>query len=393
MSPTFPLLIFFLSCLCFFSDEKKITKHQNASRFWLIKTTNEESEREHHGVQLGDDYQDSLVFEDDASCSSYKHGSVGFAIDTTASMAQALPMVKKMVTSLVESGTKVPRWVLTNFKDPDVDLVTSTDEVEHLREMLDELKYGGGGDIWEQALKGIKVTLDAMPDNGVILAVTDAGTKMKELENSIRKKSREKNVKIFFAFSPSCQALCEESMPVYNRLSEGRMFNQTDFDQKTFFKSVIFTVQHPCSNVTKPKPKPPSLITTSTTTTTTTITTTTTTTRPGAGTCPIDWVKGLGLQCPNRDNGPGWVLPERTAVGLSCDLLCKIQKPGFRCNAAWITSIVGKDVCDLNIARTLVDCNTKFVEGNIDRNPHIICKCDCLQSQYWIDFYKTKFGI
>ena len=89
---------------------------------------------------------------------------------------------------------------------------------------------------------GIKVTLDNMPDNGVILAVTDAGTKMKELEKSIRKKSREKNVKIFFAFSPYCQALCEESMPVYNRLSEGRMFNQTDFDQETFFKSVLFTV-------------------------------------------------------------------------------------------------------------------------------------------------------
>ena len=69
-------------------------------------------------------------------------------------MAQALPMVKKMVTDLVESGTKVPRWVLTNFKDPDADLVTSTEEVEHLREKLDELKYGGGGDIWEQVLKG-----------------------------------------------------------------------------------------------------------------------------------------------------------------------------------------------------------------------------------------------
>ena len=89
---------------------------------------------------------------------------------------------------------------------------------------------------------GIKVTLDAMPDNGVILAVTDAGTHKKELERSIRKKSREKNVKIFFAFSPSCQALCEESMPVYNRLSEGRMFNQTDFDQESFFKSLVFTV-------------------------------------------------------------------------------------------------------------------------------------------------------
>ena len=36
---------------------------------------------------------------------------------------------------------------------------------------------------------GIKKTLENMPDNGVILAVTDAGTKMKELEKLIRKKS------------------------------------------------------------------------------------------------------------------------------------------------------------------------------------------------------------
>ena len=87
------------------------------------------------------------------------------------------------------------------------------------------------------------VTLDNMPDNGVIFAVTDAGTKMKQqLENVIRKKSREKNVKIIFAFSPYCRARCEESMPVYNRLSEGRMFNKTDFDHKNFFNSVIYTV-------------------------------------------------------------------------------------------------------------------------------------------------------
>ena len=77
MSPTFPLLILFLTCLCFFSAEKKVKKHKKTSkhsteqakdrktykvkhknRSWKIKTTNEEGEREHHGVQLGDDYQD-----------------------------------------------------------------------------------------------------------------------------------------------------------------------------------------------------------------------------------------------------------------------------------------------------------------------------------------------
>ena len=92
---------------------------------------------------------------------------------------------------------------------------------------------------------GIEVTLDNLPDHGVILAVTDSGTKQKELEKSIRKKSQEKNVKIFFAFSPSCRAQCETSMPVYNRLSDGRMFNQTDFDRESFFKSVLYTV---CKN-------------------------------------------------------------------------------------------------------------------------------------------------
>ena len=76
MSPNFPLLIFFLSCFCFFSDEKKVTKHTHSSkhsteqaknrktykvkhknRLWKIKTTKTEVVRKHNGV----DYQDSLV--------------------------------------------------------------------------------------------------------------------------------------------------------------------------------------------------------------------------------------------------------------------------------------------------------------------------------------------
>ena len=81
MSPTFPFLIFFLSCLCFFSDEKKVKKHKNASkhsteqaknrktykvkhknRLWKIKTINGEG-GEHNGDEFGEDYQDSHVFQ------------------------------------------------------------------------------------------------------------------------------------------------------------------------------------------------------------------------------------------------------------------------------------------------------------------------------------------
>ena len=83
-----------------------------------------------------------------------------------------------------------------------------------------------------------------MPDNGVILVVTDAGTKQRELEEKIKKKSAEKNIKIFIAFSPKCLAseLCSLSMPSYNRVSEGRIFNMTAFNRKKFFESVVYEV-------------------------------------------------------------------------------------------------------------------------------------------------------
>ena len=85
-----------------------------------------------------------------------------------------------------------------------------------------------------------------MPDNGVILVVTDAGTHQRDLEEAITKKSAEKNVKIFIAFSPKCLAteLCSQSMPSYTRVSEERIFNQTDFDSEEFFKSVVYTVRN-----------------------------------------------------------------------------------------------------------------------------------------------------
>ena len=86
------------------------------------------------------------------------------------------------------------------------------------------------------------MTLDNMPNDGVILVVTDAGSKQKELEKSIRKKSLKKNIKIYFSFSPTCQADCVDSLPVYKRISNGRMFNESDFTSESFFFTVINTV-------------------------------------------------------------------------------------------------------------------------------------------------------
>ena len=83
-----------------------------------------------------------------------------------------------------------------------------------------------------------------MPDNGVILVVTDAGTKQRELEEKIKKKSAEKNIKIFIAFYPKCRdtEICERSMPSYDRVSEGRIFNEADFESEKIFEEVVYTV-------------------------------------------------------------------------------------------------------------------------------------------------------
>ena len=91
-----------------------------------------------------------------------------------------------------------------------------------------------------------------IPDNGVILVFTDAGSVGLELENSIAEKARRKNVKIFFALLTGTNLstgkppppVPQQSMQVYSRLSENRIFRassnngQLDLDTKAFFDAV-----------------------------------------------------------------------------------------------------------------------------------------------------------
>ena len=72
------------------------------------------------------------------------------------SMIAALPMVKKMIADLVKTAPKIPTWVLTSFKDPDVKLVRKTADVEELKTDLDALDHNGDprDDPKEQVLKG-----------------------------------------------------------------------------------------------------------------------------------------------------------------------------------------------------------------------------------------------
>ena len=62
-------------------------------------------------------------------------------------MGIALPLVQRTITSLVNSGSQIPKWILTNFKGGGqgvkVDLVT--EDPEQLKRAVQSLKLGGLG--------------------------------------------------------------------------------------------------------------------------------------------------------------------------------------------------------------------------------------------------------
>ena len=69
-------------------------------------------------------------------------------------MKQAVPMVQKMISNLVENAPRIPIWVLTSIKDPSSKLKRKTKNVEALKRGIDDLRFGGGRDPQEAILKG-----------------------------------------------------------------------------------------------------------------------------------------------------------------------------------------------------------------------------------------------
>ena len=75
-------------------------------------------------------------------------------------MGVAIPLVKATILNLVESGSNIPKWVLTSFKDPNANVVSETADVEQLKLAVQGLSFNGGGDAYEQALLGKNTITD-----------------------------------------------------------------------------------------------------------------------------------------------------------------------------------------------------------------------------------------
>ena len=82
-------------------------------------------------------------------------------------MGRAIPLVKATILNLVESGSNIPKWVLTAFNDqdptrPNANVVLETKDSEELKLAVQRITFGGGGyDVIEQALLGKNSITDA----------------------------------------------------------------------------------------------------------------------------------------------------------------------------------------------------------------------------------------
>ena len=88
------------------------------------------------------------------------HCSVGQTINSTlsfSSMEKAIPLAKQTIVNLVNSGSQIPKWILTEFKargywGVGVRVVTTTQDPEQFKASVQSLPIGGGGE--EEALLG-----------------------------------------------------------------------------------------------------------------------------------------------------------------------------------------------------------------------------------------------
>ena len=78
-------------------------------------------------------------------------------------MGKSTSLVKATIVNLVDTGTEVPKWVLTSFNDPAVHIAKVTENPEELKSAVLGLSFFGGDDTPEQALQGEGIVPGLLP--------------------------------------------------------------------------------------------------------------------------------------------------------------------------------------------------------------------------------------
>ncbi|KAF3936148.1 hypothetical protein ABW19_dt0201498 [Dactylella cylindrospora] len=151
--------------------------------------------------------------------------AVGFAIDTTISMAAIIAGVKaaviKILDDLKNTMDEPSQYVLSEINDPDTGLVSlRTSRILFEDDLGDLFLHGGGFDCPEYAMTGTLRAVQSLSPGGNLIIITGASIKAvdKPQAQAVIGLAKRKRIKIFpFIFTSQCGD--DSSDPIYSQIA------------------------------------------------------------------------------------------------------------------------------------------------------------------------------
>ena len=173
--------------------------------------------------------------------------TLGFAIDTTGSMAEEIAGVKMGANAIVDvrldTLIEPSKYVLVEINDPYAIVDSDTSNPDEFKQAINGLGASAGGDCPELAFMAILQALERFDEaGGELLVFTDATVKDGSLAGAVVSLAQQRNVKITMMLSGSCSPID----PDYYRISRetgGQSFVISESDAFEATKLADFAVR------------------------------------------------------------------------------------------------------------------------------------------------------
>jgi len=168
--------------------------------------------------------------------------------DATGSMAKDLAQLRSAAIEIVNdlSGKEedpINNFVLSVFRDPEVEEVFVTTESAALISELNKIRVNGGGDCPELAMLGLKRALEVAAENSVAFLFSDASAKDYGLYEEVLQIALEKQIRVYFLLTGDCGKPNSPENLVYGEIArntDGQVFNMKNTEIKDVLVELSF---------------------------------------------------------------------------------------------------------------------------------------------------------
>lgn len=151
--------------------------------------------------------------------------SLILVFDATGSMHDDLVQLRGAAKEIVkhfsaQEENPIQNYILSVFRDPDVEPVLKTKDPLKLLERLEEITIFGGEDCPELALTGIQQAIEVSLPNSHAFVFSDASAKDFGLLEDVKEKIQKKQITVNFLLTGNCGEKTSMGYQVYEKLSQ-----------------------------------------------------------------------------------------------------------------------------------------------------------------------------